>query len=64
MSRQDAAKLLGVSLDTFEEHVQPRVRVCKVGRRVVVPVKELEHFLDRHFAGKSRGNSPTFGPIA
>jgi hypothetical protein len=50
VSRQDAANLLGISLDAFEEHVQPHVRVCRVGRRLIVPVTELQRWMDLHSA--------------
>jgi hypothetical protein len=50
VSREEASNLIGISLDTFEEHVLPHLRVCKIGRRVVVPVKELGRWLDANSA--------------
>lgn len=43
-----AAELLSVSEDYLDEHVRPEIRVARVGRRVLFPVKELERWLDRH----------------
>jgi excisionase family DNA binding protein len=45
VSRDEAAQQFGVSLDTFERHVQPHLRTVKVGRRVLVPCAELQNFL-------------------
>jgi hypothetical protein len=33
-------------VDFFEEHVIPRMRVVRLGRKVLVPIKELERLLD------------------
>ena len=38
---------IGVSLDFFDEHVRPELRVVWRGRRVLVPIRELERWLDR-----------------
>jgi hypothetical protein len=45
ISREEAAEMLGISLDSFERHVQPDLRTVRVGRRVLVPVVSLEAFL-------------------
>lgn len=47
LSRREAAEALGVSEDHFLRHVLPRVRTVPLGRRVLVPVRELEEFLAR-----------------
>jgi excisionase family DNA binding protein len=53
---QEAAEALGVSRDTFDALVADgRVRVVRIGRRVVVPVRELERFLEREAAVALRG---------
>ena len=49
-SPAEAAASLGVSRDYFDEHVMPRVRVVREGRRIIVPVRELERWLDEHSA--------------
>jgi excisionase family DNA binding protein len=43
----EAAAAIGVSRDTFERHVLADLHVVRVGRRVVVPVRELERYLER-----------------
>jgi excisionase family DNA binding protein len=54
---QEAAEALGVSRDTFDALVADgRVRVVRVGRRVVIPVRELE--LERIMAFLRRGDAP------
>jgi excisionase family DNA binding protein len=47
LSPDEAASALGVSRDHFDEHVRPELRVVRRGRRVLVPVRELERWLDR-----------------
>jgi excisionase family DNA binding protein len=46
-SKKEAAQALGVSIDFFEEHVQPEIRVARVGRRRLIPAFELESWLER-----------------
>lgn len=46
LSRDEAAASLGVSRDHFDRHVLPHIRTAAVGRRVLVPVRELERFLE------------------
>lgn len=48
VSRVEAAAMLDLSLDTFEAHVLPELRVVRVGRRVLVPVAELERWVERN----------------
>lgn len=51
LSRREAARALGVSLNFFEEHVMPDLRVVRVGRRILIPVRELDRWLqeEAHF---------------
>jgi hypothetical protein len=44
--REDAARMCGVSLRHFERHIQPHVRTVAIGGRVVIPVSELERYLE------------------
>lgn len=44
LSREDAAASLGMSLDSFERHVQPDLRLIRRGRMRLVPVVELERW--------------------
>jgi excisionase family DNA binding protein len=44
MTRAEAAFSLGVSLDTFERHVQPHLRLVRAGRLLLVRRGELERW--------------------
>jgi hypothetical protein len=44
ISRSEAADRLGLSLDSFERHVQPRLHPIRVGCRVLVRWPSLEAF--------------------
>jgi hypothetical protein len=46
LSRQEAALSLGMSLDSFERHVQPELRLIRRGKLRLVPVAELERWAD------------------
>jgi excisionase family DNA binding protein len=48
MSKQEAASALGVSIDFFDEHIVRDLRMVRVGRRRLVPIAELERWLDDH----------------
>lgn len=50
LQKRDAAKRIGVSVDFFEQHVMPEIRIVREGRLRLVPVSELERWLDRHAA--------------
>jgi excisionase family DNA binding protein len=43
-----AADSLGVSWDTWHEHIEHEVKIVRIGRRKLVPVRELERWLDEH----------------
>jgi excisionase family DNA binding protein len=45
LTREEAADRLGISLQTFKRHVQPRLRTVRVGRRVLVPADALQQFV-------------------
>jgi hypothetical protein len=45
-----AAKRLGVSAGFFKSYVLPELRVVRRGARVLVPVSELERWIDRNAA--------------
>ena len=47
ITRREAAAALGVSLDFFECHVQGDLRLIRRGRKLLVPVAELDRWLDR-----------------
>jgi excisionase family DNA binding protein len=48
VSKQEAADALGVSIDFFDEHIVADLRTVRVGRRRLIPVAELERWLDKH----------------
>ena len=47
---QQAAQALGVSEDYFAKQIAPDLRMVRDGRLKLVPVRELEAWLDRHAA--------------
>jgi hypothetical protein len=46
LSRQEAAAALGMSLDSFERHVQPELRLIRRGKLRLVPVAELQRWAE------------------
>ena len=48
MSEQEAASALGVSVDFFYDHIAHELRVVQIGRRRLIPIIELERWLDAH----------------
>ena len=48
LTREEAATALGMSLDSFERHVQPDLRLLRLGRLRLVPVRELERWAEEH----------------
>jgi len=44
LSREEAAASLGISIDSFERHVQPDMRLIRRGRLRLVPLCELERW--------------------
>lgn len=49
-SPAESAESLGVSRDYFDEHILGELRVVRIGRRIIVPVTELERWLERSAA--------------
>lgn len=47
LSIQEACACLGVSGDTFKS-IEPEIRLVRLGRRKLVPVSELQRWLDSH----------------
>lgn len=50
LTREEAARALGMSLNSFERYVQPEIRLVREGSLRIVPVRELERWLDLHAA--------------
>lgn len=54
-SREDAAGLLRMSVDSLDKHVMPHLRTIQVGRLVRIPVAELERWVSDNAARALRG---------
>ena len=50
LSPVEAAEALGISRDTLDRYVLPHLRVVRVGRRVLIPVRELERWVEESAA--------------
>jgi excisionase family DNA binding protein len=47
LSPDEAAAALGVSRDYFDEWIASELRIVRRGRRKLVPVREIERWLER-----------------
>lgn len=47
LTRREAAEALGMSVDSFERHIQGELRLVRRGSLRLVPVAELERWLER-----------------
>jgi len=45
LTRKEAARALGMSVDTFERRVQPFIRVVLCGQLILVPPAELQRWV-------------------
>jgi excisionase family DNA binding protein len=45
LTRQEAAQSMGISLSTFQRHIQPDLRLVRRGRRVLIPDSELARWV-------------------
>src|SRR5437773_9505933 len=59
LSPDEAAAVLGVSRDYFDEHVIRELRIVRRGRRILVALAELERWLDRAANAPASVNSRT-----
>ena len=50
LTREEAARSLGMSLDSFERHVQHEVRLVRRGKLRLVPVSELSRWCEENAA--------------
>jgi excisionase family DNA binding protein len=46
----EAADALGLSRDSFDRYVRDELRLVRRGRLVLVPVRELERWIERNAA--------------
>jgi excisionase family DNA binding protein len=45
LTKAEAAASIGVSVDFFEQRVQPELRVIREGRKVLIPTADLERWV-------------------
>jgi hypothetical protein len=48
MTRAEAARALGMSINPFERHVQPELRIVRRGKLRLIPVREIERRLEEN----------------
>ena len=48
LTRREAAASLGISLNHFERRVQPDLKVIASGQLVLIPLAELERWVQRN----------------
>jgi hypothetical protein len=48
LTREEAAASLGMSLDSFERHVQPSICMCRLNSMRRVSVRELERWVEHN----------------
>jgi hypothetical protein len=48
LSVNEACAALAVSWDFWHQHVEPEIRLVRRGRRKLIPVRELERWLDEN----------------
>jgi excisionase family DNA binding protein len=46
LSKAEAAQALGVSVDFLEDHVVRELRIVRRGRRLLIPLDELNRWLE------------------
>jgi hypothetical protein len=56
LTRQEAARSLGISLTSFEQYVQPQLRLVRRGKIRLVPTREVERWLEENAEAALRGN--------
>ncbi len=42
----EACAALSVSWDTWHQHIEPNVKLIRIGRKKLVPVSEIQRWLD------------------
>ena len=50
LSIDQAADALAISRDSFERHVMADLRLVRIGRRLLVPLHELERWIEHEMA--------------
>jgi len=50
VTKAEAARALGISIDSFERHIQPDLRVVRRGKLRLFDVRELQGWLEANAA--------------
>lgn len=50
LTKARAAAELSMSVDTFERYVMADLKLVRIGRKVLVPVRELERWIEQNAA--------------
>ncbi len=45
VKRREAAGMLSISIESFERHVEPHIKLVQLGSMFLVPLSELERFV-------------------
>ena len=48
VTRAEAATALGMSINSFERYVQPELRIVRRGKLRLIPLREIERWLDNN----------------
>jgi hypothetical protein len=48
LSIEESCESIGVGWDLWNEHIAPEIKTVRVGRRKLVPVSELQRWLDQN----------------
>ena len=55
LTLKETCGALGVSWDTWRRHIEPDIKVVRVGGKELIAVAELERWLDEHGERLDRG---------
>jgi len=50
LSKAEVAESVGTSVDYVEDHIWPELRIIRRGRKMLVPIRELERWLSENAA--------------
>lgn len=64
LTPREAAAAIGVGEDFFSEHVRPELQLIRRGRKVLVPVAELERWMRANAERPLGADLAASGPLA
>ena len=64
LTPREAAAAIGVGEDFFSEHVRPELQLIRRGRKVLVPVAELERWMRANAERPLRADLVASAPLA